>query len=56
MLAESRPNTVPEFVQLLRGFPRVWKENKAAERKDNGRIHPINKLQLPSGVGDKRKF
>lgn len=25
---------------VLRDFPWVWKENKAAESKNNGKIHP----------------
>lgn len=55
-LAENRTNTVPWFVQLWGIF--LWFGRKTRLQRGGTMVKftPVNKLQLHSGVDDKRKF
>lgn len=59
VLAENRPNTVhtvPWFVQFWGVFLCFGRKTRLQRGRIMAEFTPISKPQLPSGVGDKRKF
>lgn len=56
VLAENRSNTVPWSVQFWGFFLGFGMKTRLQRGRIMEKFTPINKLQLPSGVGDKRKF
>lgn len=55
-LAENRTNIVPWFVQFWGVFLGFGRETRLQRGRIMAKSTPVNKLQLLSGVDDKRKF